>query len=136
MIAPDVSGPRSCRLPDELRVGGLVEADHKRAPLPRGGSAQVPGGSEQEAEQLTPPRPLRPEVDVYDLLPPDRVEIVDAVQQRERLVAPNGRLPRVDPRGYLCLLARKEPLRPGTGLSALAVIAPVDARHVISSAGF
>src|SRR5262245_17613386 len=120
-------------LSKDLGVRRLVEPDQERAATAQDGRAEVAGGTDQQALERRAVGLLAPEVDVDHLLAPGRVQLVHACQHVQRPGPGDRGLLGVDLGRHHDLLLRKEPLRLGAGLSARAVIAPVDSSHAMSS---
>jgi hypothetical protein len=119
-------------LAQHLPVRRLVEAHEERPPLPEGGRPQVTGGPQQEPQQGGPVRLVLAEIHVDDALAPDDVERVDLGEHTEGVPARDRLLLRVHLGGRADPALRKEPLRFRAGLSAVAVVAPVNARHAVT----
>ena len=119
-------------LPEDLGIGRSVEAHEERPPLPERGRPQVACGPEQESQQRGSVRLALSEIHMDDACAFGGIELVHADKDAQGLGTLDRLLPGIHPDGRADPALRKEPLRFEAGLSAVAVVAPVDLRHRVN----
>ena len=124
------------RLFDQVGVGSFVEPNQQGPALPDRRRPEVAGRPDEEGLELRPARPGCLEVEVGHLLAAgDDIELIDALEDLEGILAGDGVLLGVDGRRDGGLLLRKEPLRSLAGNSAGAEVGPVEVCHGIQPFG-
>jgi hypothetical protein len=107
----------------------LVETDDQSATFAQRRRAQVAGRTRQQLDQLAAAGPLALEIQADHLLAFGHVELIDILEQPQRLLGLERALAGIDLLSNLDFFLRKEPLRFRAGLSTGAVIAPIDSGH-------
>lgn len=115
--------------PEDLFVRILVKADHERLPHKGCWGTEIPRGTDEVCEQCRLVRGIAFEVELHDLLPPNRHELIGFLhqfQRRRRVIADFGGLLR---REYFPTDGLKEPLSFLARRSGLALVQPIDLLH-------
>jgi len=116
-------------LRQHVSVSALIEANDQRLSHAERRRTQVPGGADEDREQVVLGRLVLLQVVADDLLALRRNDLINVLRDAERILAGNGVLLGIDGLSGLDFVLRKKLLRAAAGDSPVAVVHPVDLGH-------